>query len=70
MREPPPSETTMKKVVRVAFGTALALYTMTGTTGYIAVGDKVGSDILVEFEDSSRVPRCGPGGVGVLLGVD
>lgn len=45
---PPP-----RQVVRTAFGIAMGLYLATGTAGYIAVGDSVGSDILVEFENGS-----------------
>jgi hypothetical protein len=57
LREPPPNDATMKRVVRTAFGIAMGLYVATGTAGYIAIGDSVGADILVEFEESPNVSK-------------
>ncbi|GBF89355.1 hypothetical protein Rsub_02233 [Raphidocelis subcapitata] len=60
MKEPPPSDVTMRKVVRTAFGTAMVLYLATGTAGYIAIGDSVGADVLVEFENEPQIHKVVP----------
>ncbi|GBF89970.1 hypothetical protein Rsub_02676 [Raphidocelis subcapitata] len=60
MKEPPPSEITMRKVVRTAFSVSMLLYLAAGTAGYIAIGDGVGTDILVEFENEPQIPEVVP----------
>ncbi|KAI8462375.1 MAG: transmembrane amino acid transporter protein-domain-containing protein [Monoraphidium minutum] len=51
LREPPASEVTMKKVVRLSYFVGMTMYCLTGVSGYVAIGDAVGSNILTEFKE-------------------